>query len=89
MIYKILWTPEAEKDLAYWKTKYKNKISRIIALIENIKVSPQEGIGKPERLKYQDRNIWSRRIDQKNRLVYLINDKEIFILQCRFHYRNH
>jgi len=86
---KIIWTPEAETDLNYWKSKDKQKITRIIALIESIKTNPKHGIGKPEHLKYKTKNIWSRRIDKKHRLVYLISEEDkIYIIQCRFHYQN-
>ncbi len=85
-----MWTPEAQKDLAYWKSKNKSVLSRIIDLIESIKINPGLGIGKPERLKYKNENIWSRRIDKKHRVVYLVEeDKTIFIIQCRFHYDGH
>lgn len=49
---------------------------------------PREGTGKPEQLKYQEREIWSRRINQKDRLVYEIIDDKIvvFILQAKGHY---
>ena len=87
MIYKIIWTPESQKDLSYWKITDKTKLNRIKDLIENIKLNPTEGIGKPERLKYKDKNIWSRRIDKKHRLVYLIdNNQVVYIIQARFHY---
>ena len=43
-----------------------------------------EGIGKPEPLKYK--NVWSRRIDKENRLVYNIVDGELWIIACRGHY---
>ncbi|WP_425364120.1 Txe/YoeB family addiction module toxin [Candidatus Tisiphia endosymbiont of Hybos culiciformis] len=45
------------------------------------------GLGKPERLKFQQENVWSRRIDQEHRLVYEIkSNNTIFVLQCRYHY---
>ena len=82
MIYKIIWTPESQKDLSYWKITDKTKLNRIKDLIENIKLNPTEGIGKPERLKYKDKNIWSRRIDKKHRLVYLIDiNQVVYIIQ--------
>ncbi len=89
MTYKIIWTPEAELDLAYWKDKNKKLLSRIVELVESIKITPEAGMGKPERLKYKNKNTWSRRIDKQNRIVYLINDNRIiFIIQCRFHYQD-
>ena len=90
MTYKIIWTSEAQKDLDYWHHTDKTKLKRVIELIASIKINPKVGIGKPERLKYKDKNIWSRRIDKKHRLVYLIDEQEkIFIIQSRFHYHDH
>lgn len=86
MTYKIIWTPEAQKDLAYWKTKNIQVLGRISELISSIETSPKLGIGKPEPLKYKNQNIWSRRIDREHRIVYLIDAEEVYIIQCRFHY---
>jgi toxin YoeB len=85
---EILWTPTATEHLEYWRKADQKKILKIKSLCQSIAISPENGEGKPERLKFQEgRNIWSRRIDQEHRLVYEIkNDKTIFILQCRYHY---
>lgn len=45
-----------------------------------------EGIGKPEALKGDLSGYWSRRIDEKNRLIYKIVDNTIRIAQCGTHY---
>jgi Txe/YoeB family toxin of toxin-antitoxin system len=47
---------------------------------------PFTGTGKPERLKYQDANIWSRRLTQADRIVYMVSDDRIDFLQARYHY---
>jgi toxin YoeB len=49
---------------------------------------PTEGIGKPEPLRHVMEGCWSRRIDEEHRLVYLIRNDDVVILQARFHYRN-
>lgn len=46
------------------------------------------GIGKPEALKGNLTGYWSRRIDDKNRIVYKIENKQIIIIQCGAHYRD-
>ena len=44
-----------------------------------------QGIGKPELLRY--RPGYSRRIDEKNRLVYEIDElQNIKLLSCKGHY---
>ncbi|MCA6422737.1 MAG: Txe/YoeB family addiction module toxin [Flavobacterium sp.] len=44
-----------------------NNIAKILIELEN---TPFEGIGKPEALKYELTGFWSRRINQKDRIVY-------------------
>ena len=47
---------------------------------------PFSGIGKPEPLKFGLAGCWSRRIDQANRIVYLINENGLNILSCKDYY---
>jgi hypothetical protein len=47
---------------------------------------PFDGVGKPEPLKHALAGGWSRRIDEANRLVYLVDDNYVIILQARDHY---
>ncbi|MFN5892529.1 MAG: Txe/YoeB family addiction module toxin [Dolichospermum sp.] len=47
---------------------------------------PFEGIGKPDPLKENLAEFWSRRIDDTNRLVYAVDDVYVTILSCRYHY---
>ena len=54
--------------------------------MEEIRRNPFEGTGKPERLKYQDANVWSRRPTQTDRIVYLVSEDRIEFLQARYHY---
>ncbi|MBN2645591.1 MAG: Txe/YoeB family addiction module toxin [Desulfuromonadaceae bacterium] len=41
---------------------------------------------QPEALKENLSGFWSRRIDDTNRLVYVVNDEAITIISCRYHY---
>lgn len=70
----------------YWFEQDKKTIKRINALIKAIDSDPFEGIGKLEPLKHQYRGLWSRRIDEVNRLVYKIEDGTLNIISCRYHY---
>ena len=70
----------------YWKTQDKKTLKRINALLKDIDRNGYEGIGKPEPLTGNWSGYWSRRIDEKNRLVYRIVDETIRIAQCRTHY---
>ncbi len=80
------FSPIAWDEYLYWQSQDKKTLRRINQLLKDIQRNHFDGIGKPEPLKYKE-NCWSRRIDEKNRLVYLINeDNDIFILSCRGHY---
>ena len=64
----------------------KHKINKINELLKDISRSPYEGIGKPEALKFNSAGYWSRRIDEEHRLIYKVEQDEIIIYKCRFHY---
>ncbi|MES2027385.1 MAG: Txe/YoeB family addiction module toxin [Pseudomonadota bacterium] len=81
-----LFTPDAWEDYIYWQTQDKKTLKRINELIKSAVRTPFEGIGKPEGLKENLSGFWSRRIDDKNRLVYEVSDAEISIISCRYHY---
>ncbi len=81
-----VFTDEAWDDYMYWHSQDKKTLKRINALIKDIDRDPFDGIGKPEPLKYQLQGLWSRRIDDVNRLVYKIENNEICIISCRYHY---
>ncbi|MEZ8968444.1 Txe/YoeB family addiction module toxin [Vibrio breoganii] len=82
----LSWTDEAWSDSLYWQTQDKKRLKRINKLINDVKRSPFEGIGKPEPLKENLSGFWSRRIDDTNRLVYAVDDQAIIIMSCRYHY---
>lgn len=73
-------------DYVYWQTEDRKTLKRLNALITDALRDPFEGIGKPEPLRNQLGGAWSRRIDETNRLVYLVTDDEIRVLQARYHY---
>ena len=47
-----------------------------------------QGIGKPELLKYNKSGLYSRRIDETNRLVYEISGNQIIVKSCKGHYED-
>ncbi len=61
-------------------------LKKINDLIKDIQRNPYEGIGKPEPLKYDLSGYWSRRIDREHRLVYQVDENEIRIYSCKYHY---
>jgi toxin YoeB len=56
--------------------------------MEAVLRDPFGGIGKPERLRHLDPDVWSRRITQEHRLVYHVADDRITFLQARYHYES-
>ncbi|MDM3870557.1 Txe/YoeB family addiction module toxin [Porticoccus sp. W117] len=86
MIEILAWTREAWSDYIYWQSQDRKTLRRINKLITDAKRSPFSGIGKPEPLKENLSGFWSRRIDESNRLVYIVDDKRLTIISCRYHY---
>jgi toxin YoeB len=82
----LKFTDESWNDYIYWQTQDKKTLKRINDLIKDAKRDPFAGIGKPEPLMYNLSGCWSRRIDEKNRIVYMIVDEELLIISCRYHY---
>jgi len=83
---RIEFTENGLEDYNYWAINDKKKFKRLIKLIENIIRTPFQGIGKPEPLKNNLKGLWSRRLDIEHRIVYIVEDSKIVILQCRYHY---
>lgn len=80
-------TPQADLDFKYWqKSGNQKKLERINKLIFASCESPASGIGKPERLKHFEGEIYSRRIDNVHRLLYRVEGGDLIILSARFHY---
>ena len=84
---EIIWSDEAWEDYLYWQTQDKKTLKRINALIKDIaRGGVLEGLGRPEALTGDLRGEYSRRIDERNRLVYHMEDGRIYIAACRTHY---
>lgn len=77
---------EFREDLRYWVETDRRTALRVFNLIEAIMRDPFDGIGKPEPLKYLGSGVWSRRITQEHRLVYVVSDDRIDFAQARYHY---
>jgi toxin YoeB len=82
-----LWTDEGWNSYLYWQNQDRKTLKRINALLKDIDRNGYRGIGKPEPLVENFSGWWSRRIDEKNRLVYRITGDHIEILQCGEHYK--
>lgn len=81
-----VFQPEFIEDLKYWVETDRRIAIRVFNLIEAILRDPFKGIGKPEPLKYLAPGVWSRRLTQEHRVIYLVKDDLIDFLQSRYHY---
>ena len=81
------WSDDAWDDYLYWQSQDKKTLKRINDLLKDIERSGEnQGIGKPESLKGNMSGFYSRRIDEKNRLIYRVVGDVIEIVACREHY---
>ena len=83
---RLVFTPHGWADYVHWQSADRAIVKRVNRLIDDVLRDPFSGIGKPEQLKHALAGAWSRRITDEHRLVYLVDDDDIVILQARFHY---
>ena len=81
----LSFTEQAFSEYLEWQ-KDKATLKRINLLLKDIMRAPYDGLGKPEPLKFGESGNWSRRINEKDRLVYRIEHDRILVLQCKGHY---
>ncbi|AMJ40911.1 Txe/YoeB family addiction module toxin [Anaerotignum propionicum] len=81
-----VFTENGWKDYEYWQTEDRKTLKKINLLLQDIERNGNIGIGKPEPLTGNLSGYWSRRVSDKDRLIYRIDDKNIYILACRYHY---
>lgn len=83
---EAVFQPEFIEDLQYWVETDRKVCLRAFKIVKEILRDPFQGIGKPEPLKYLGPGVWSRRLSQEHRIVYLVKDTRIDFLQARYHY---
>jgi toxin YoeB len=82
----LIFQKEFIEDLKYWIKIDRKFAVKILEMLEAVARDPFGGIGKPEPLKFLGSGVWSRRLSQEHRLVYVVNDDRIDFVQCRYHY---
>ncbi|OQX07490.1 MAG: toxin YoeB [Thiothrix lacustris] len=82
----ICFEEQGWEDYQHWQQTDRKVLKRVNELIRDIQRDPFNGIGKPEPLRHNLSGCWSRRITDTHRLVYMVQDSQVIILQCRFHY---
>ena len=78
----LQWDIDAWKNYLFWQKEDKSILKRINQLIKEI----LRGTGKPEPLKGNLKGLWSRRINHEHRLVYIVEETTIIIVDCKGHY---
>ena len=78
--------PEFLEDLQHWVEQDRRTARRLMQLMKAVMRDPFDGIGKPEPLRHLGSGVWSRRITQEHRLVYVVKNTAIEFLQGRYHY---
>ena len=79
-MYTVTITQEANTDLARLKKNEPQAYKKAVQLIEELYTNPTTGLGKPEILKYGYNGLYSRRITQKHRLIYRVDNNSITVL---------
>ena len=83
---KLTFNSQAQEHLQDLFISEDKLIKKIFNLIADIQKHPFDGIGKPEALKHDYQGYWSRKINDKHRLLYQVTDEEIIIIRCKGHY---
>ena len=85
----ILFTDTGWAQYTEWQGQDKKTIKRINQLLKSIdRDGAMQGIGKPELLKHNKSGLYSRRIDETNRLVFEMSDNQIILKSCKGHYED-
>lgn len=88
MTYKVNILKNANRDLDWFRKHDRTSYIKSFDLVRGLMETPRAGIGKPERLKYFEKEVYSRRINYKDRMIYTIYEEtqEIDISSFRGHY---
>ena len=87
--YHIIFDALAQKHLTkHFKSGNKASIKKIEQILIQLTETPYEGIGSAEALKYNLSGLWSRRINQQDRLIYKVDENvvTVFIITAMGHY---
>lgn len=88
---QILWTEMGWEHYLGWQEQDKKTLRKINKLILSItRDGASAGEGKPELLKGNYAGLYSRRIDEKHRLIYKMHEEgaSVVIVSCRNHYED-
>lgn len=83
---KLIWDEAAWEDYLWWQANDRRVLKRVNTLLRDIVRNGNEGIGRPEPLRYDCAGYGSRRITYEHRLVYKVGQDRVKIAGCRYHY---
>lgn len=82
----VVFSPAAFEQYRYWQENDASILRKLNQLLQECMRDPFKGTGKPEALKGSLAGRWSRRITQEHRLVYRVDEYNVYVGSCRFHY---
>ncbi|MBP6373438.1 MAG: Txe/YoeB family addiction module toxin [Flavobacterium sp.] len=89
--FRIEITKLAQQHLAkHYKSGNKPTIKKIEKMLLELSETPYSGIGNPEALKWELTGYWSRRINQKDRLIYKVAEELVivYVVSASGHYED-
>ena len=91
MSYSISFTKKADEDVRFLRQSGdKRALKKLQLLLEELVEHPETGTGHPEKLRYRFSGLWSRKITEKHRLVYRIEESTVIVvvLSAKDHYQD-
>lgn len=91
MKYFVELDQEADNHLSmHIKAGNKILLKKIFNLLQELETHPKTGTGKPHQLKHEHLEVWSRSIDHRHRMLYIIDDEKItvFVFSLWGHYND-
>lgn len=77
-MYNLDFTAESLKDISKIKKSDTPAYKKLLSLLKELEEHPYTGTGHPHQLRHVS-GMWSRKIDKKNRLRYIVNDTTIIV----------
>ncbi len=87
--YFVDFEPKAKEEIkVHYKSGNQGNIKKISKILLELTETPFEGIGNPEPLKYELSGFWSRKINQKDRMIYKVEEDivTVFVISAMGHY---
>ncbi|KQR93720.1 hypothetical protein ASG01_07585 [Chryseobacterium sp. Leaf180] len=82
--YRLIVTDNAKRDISkIKKSGNRSDLKKIESFLEEIQTDPRSGTGHPEQLKNFDGEVWSRKINKKDRFVYMVFEDKILVTVVR------